>query len=34
LLCSAHHDRRSSAQGNAAKKARRDRNVERHPALD
>ena len=32
-LCSEHHNRRSSAQGNAAKKARRDRNIERHPAL-
>lgn len=33
LLCAGHHGRRSSAQGNAAKKAKRDRNVERHPAF-
>jgi hypothetical protein len=32
LLCSHHHDRRSSAQGNAARKARRERNIEQHPA--
>ncbi len=31
LLCSAHHDRRSSAQGNEAKRARAVRNVEAHP---
>lgn len=33
LLCGTHHDRRSSAQGNAARRARRDRNIETHPAL-
>lgn len=33
LLCSAHHNRRSSAQGNAAQRARRLRNVESHPAF-
>ncbi len=31
LLCSAHHDRRSSAQGNAARRAKALRNVEPHP---
>lgn len=34
LLCSAHHDRRTSAQGLAAKRAKAARNVERHPAFD
>lgn len=33
LLCDGHHKRRTSAQGHAAKKARAERNVERHPAL-
>lgn len=32
LLCAAHHARRSSAQGNAARHARRIRNTETHPA--
>lgn len=34
LLCGAHHRRRTSAQGHAAKKAQRDRNIEHHPAFD
>jgi hypothetical protein len=33
LLCSAHHARRTSRQGHAAKKAKKDRNVEQHPAF-
>lgn len=33
LLCSFHHKKRTSAQGHAAKKARAERNVERHPGL-
>lgn len=32
LLCATHHARRTSAQGVAAKKAWKERNVERHPA--
>lgn len=32
LLCREHHNRRSSAQGNAAQAAWRTRNVEAHPA--
>lgn len=34
LLCADHHRRRTSAQGHAAKRAWKNRNVERHPALD
>lgn len=34
LLCDFHHKKRTSAQGHAAKKARANRNIERHPALD
>lgn len=34
LLCAGHHARRTSAQGHAAKKAWKNRNVERHPAFD
>jgi hypothetical protein len=33
-LCDFHHKKRTSAQGHAAKKARANRNIERHPALD
>lgn len=33
LLCAPHHRRRTSRQGYAAKLARKNRNVEAHPAL-
>lgn len=33
LLCSFHHKKRTSIQGNTARKARADRNREQHPAL-
>jgi len=32
LLCAAHHRRRTSRQGYEAKVAKKNRNVEAHPA--